>query len=353
MKAKQFLTDFLRGTGCAAGTMLLTAVAFITGYESALMLFLSAAAILYLCILLLRTPDKSSRRIRTATAFLMYPPVLGLTYLLTQISPFHGMSNVTFEDLCFLLVIALPGSVLLMAVAALYAARQKTHPVIPLILMYAAYAMFQADAFRLAAMETLSRDSLDLLEYTKYARTGFFEICLLAVIHTAMIIQLNRRIRDGSAVHPKLLKALAAALCLYTVFIAVTALAQMTVYIKVRGLSERRLYASWFVIMLGAAFLVLLIRQFVRKIPAAAIPAVSLAVLAGLTIHAQPAKQIAEYNIERYESGALDEIDVKMLCGLSDEAYTVMAQHEDTLKRAGQWETYQYYTDTRRMNGKV
>lgn len=353
MKAKQFLTDFLRGTGCAAGTTLFTAAAFVTGFESVLMVFLFAAAILYLCILLLRTPDKSSRRIRTATAFLMYPPMLGLTYLITDRFSDLVLCNVMIADLCFLLAVGLPGSILLMGIAALYAARQKTHPVIPLALMHVLYAVCQADAFRLAAKKTLSHDILDLIEYTRYARTGFFELCLLAVIHAAAIFLLNRRIRNGSAANPKRLKALAAALCLYTVFIAVTVLAQMTVYIRGRGLSERRLYASWFAVMIGAAFLVLCIRRFVRKLPAAAVPAVSFAVLAGLMFHAHPEQRIAEYNIGRYESGALDELDVEMLCGMSDEAYTVMAQHEDTLKRAGQWDIYQYHTDTRRMNGEV
>lgn len=357
MKAKQFSIDFLLGTCCTACSiliMVMIAVIFSASWaESPLTLFGGTAAILYLNILLLRTPDKSARISRTVTAFLMYFPMLGVCYLISRNQSSLMLGNMSFDGLCFLLIVGLPVAFLLMGIAAVYAAKQKTHPFIPLVLMYVLYAVCQGDAFRLATLKSLSSDSLSLIYYTQQARISFFELCAVAVINFTAVLLLNRSVRNGTASRPKRLKGLAAALCLYTVFIAATVLAEMTVYIRVHGLSERRLYASWFTVTIGTAFLLLFIRQFIRKLPAAAVPAVSFAVLAGLMIHVHPEQRIAEYNIGRYESGTLEELDVEMLCGMSDEAYTVMAQHEDTLRRAGQWETYQYHADARRMNGTV
>lgn len=352
MKENTFFGNFLRGTACAAGIILIAAAAFILGNESALTMFAAAAAILYLCILLLRTPDPRSRRIRTITAILMYLPTLGICYLLCRMQPHLVLGNVVVSDLLFLMIYGLPAAAVLIGIASAYAAKQKTHPVIPVAVLYALYAAVQADAFRLALKDTLSSDPLVRLYYTQQARIGFFELCALAALHLAVIILLNRKIKAGEAAHPKLLTALAAGLCVYTAFIAATVLAQMTLYIRVRGLSERRLYASWVAVLLGIAFLVLLIRQFVRRLPSAAILAVCTAAVCGILYQFRPAARIAEYNIRRYESGSLDELDVPMLCTLSEDAYTVMAQHPDALKRAGQWDYYLEQAKSRTFSGK-
>ena len=354
MKMKQIAADFLRGTGCPACAMLIMVIAavifFASWYESPLALFGGAVAILYLNILLLRAPDKSARISRTVTAFLMYFPLLGACFLIREIHPDLMLGSVSFDDLCFLFVIGLPCAFLLVGIAAVYAAKQKTHPVIPLALMYALYAVFRADAFRLATKATLGTDWESLLLYTKDARCGFFELCALAVIHFAAVIMLNQKIKKGECKRPKLMTGLAAGLCLYTVFIAVSSLANLTTYIRARGLSERRIYAAWFAVLLGIAFLVLLVKQFVRRLPSAAIVTAFAAVMFGILCSSRPAVRIAEYNIEHYENGSLDELDVGMLCGLSDDAYTVMAQHEDTIRQAGQWDFYQEHVWLRRQS---
>ena len=127
---------------------------------------------------------------------------------------------------------------------------------------------------------------------------------------------------------------------LLTLFIIATALAKMFLYIKAYGLTALRLYTAWFMVLLGVVFLVLLVRQFVRKLPTAAILTVSFTLLFGLLCFARPEAMIAEYNIARYENGTLKELDVIMLCELSEDAYTVMAKHPDALKRTNQWEYF-------------
>ena len=72
----------------------------------------------------------------------------------------------------------------------------------------------------------------------------------------------------------------------------------------------------------------------------AAILTVSFTLLFGLLCFAMPEQRIAEYNITRYENGTLSELDVDMLCGLSEDAYLVMTKHPDALRRAGQWDEF-------------
>ena len=102
------------------------------------------------------------------------------------------------------------------------------------------------------------------------------------------------------------------------------------------GLTQNRVIASWFMLLLALVFAVLLLKQCIRNIPAAVIIAAGgTAMLAGLCF-ARPDARIAEYNIARYEAGTLDQLDAASLCALSEDAYTVMLRHPETLDAAGQ-----------------
>lgn len=208
--------------------------------------------------------------------------------------------------------------------------------VTPICLLYLMYVVSQTNYFLSAFAGKLPSDMI----YSEYARRGFFELCAIAVINLIVILVLTGCAKKGGNTRPKLLTGYAAALCLFTLFIIATALAKMFLYIKAYGLTALRLYTAWFMVLLGVVFLVLLVRQFVRKLPTAAILTVSFTLLFGLLCFARPEAMIAEYNIARYENGTLKELDVIMLCELSEDAYTVMAKHPDTLKQANQWENF-------------
>lgn len=205
--------------------------------------------------------------------------------------------------------------------------------VTPICLLYLAYVVSQTNYFLSAFAGKLPSDMI----YSEYARRGFFELCAIAVINLIVILVLTGCAKKGGSTRPKLLTGYAVVLCLFTLFIIATALAKMALYIEAYGLTALRLYTAWFMVLLAVVFLVLLVRQFVKKLPTAAILTVSFTVLFGLLCFARPEARIAEYNIARYENGTLKELDVRMLCELSEDAYTVMAKHPDALKRAEKW----------------
>lgn len=332
--------DLLLGFGSASCAMLFAALAFAAG--SALIALLSAAGSLLLSIRIFRAPDAASRSRRKLTAYLLYFPLtvicglLGLHEFLAEVL-YSVNGGVEFGDLCAAIVLYIPGTFLMMLFAGHYAKKQKQYPVIPLCLMYLLYALCQADAFRFLCSGYLSLETFWL---SFNARTDFFELCILTAIDLAVIYALNRRITAGSTSHPKLLTGFAAALCIYNVFIAATTIIQIVVYINYCGLTRKRIYAIGIAVLIAVAFVILLLRQFV-KIPAAILIAACCTTAAGMFLCVSPDAKIAEFNIAGYESGSLEELDVWMLCDLSDEAYAVMETHPDALQKAGQWEYFQ------------
>lgn len=339
MKPKQIAADLLHGAGAAFCAFLFTAAAF-AGSEL-LIAAVAAAAALYFSILLLRTPEHSAWKRRSLTALLLYPLLLGLCYLTGLWEPLAEFGNAEFADLAVLFVLYIPGAFVLLIAAAILATKPEKHPVFPVPLIcvfYLLYAVVQIDFFHRA----LSAHFSISYPYAHYARSGFFELCTVAVINLAVIFALNRRIRKGDSPRPKLLTGGAAALCLFTMYTALAELAKLTAYIRVRGLTMPRVCALWGAVLTGLVFLVLLAKQFVKKLPAAAVMTAACAVLLGGLFLSHPARRIAEYNITGYENGTLDELDVRTLCGLSDEAYTVMAVHQETLKGS---DYYGYYLE--------
>ncbi len=329
MKPKQIAADLLRGTGAALCSFLFTAAAF--AGSDLFIGMIAAAAALYSGILLLRTPEHSAWKRRSLTALLLYPLLLGLCYLTGLWEPLAEFGNAEFADLAVLFVLYIPGAFVLLIAAAILATKPKKHsasPVLLLCVFYLLYAVVQIDFFHRA----LSAHFSISYPYAHYARSGFFELCAIAVINLAVIFALNCRIRKGDSPRPKLLTGCAAALCLFTMYTALAELAKLTAYIRVRGLTMPRVCASWGAVLTGLVFLVLLAKQFVKKLPAAAVMTAACAVLLGGLFLSHPARRIAEYNITGYENGTLSELDVLTLCGLSDEAYTVMAEHQETLK---------------------
>ena len=154
----------------------------------------------------------------------------------------------------------------------------------------------------------------------------------MAVINLVLLLVMNILTKRSSEKRPAVLTFYSAFFCVVTLFIIIAALAKMVLYIDAYGLTQNRVIASWFMLLV---FAVLLLKQCIRNIPAAVIIAAGgTAMLAGLCF-ARPDARIAEYNIARYEAGTLDQLDAASLCALSEDAYTVMLRHPETLEAAG------------------
>ena len=206
----------------------------------------------------------------------------------------------------------------------------------PICLLYLIYVISQTSYFLSAFAGRLP----DGMIYSEYARRGFFELCAVAVINLLVILVLTGCAKKGGAERPKALTVYACILCLFTLFIIATAVAKMVLYISAYGMTPLRIYTTWFMLLLAAVFLLLLIRQFTAKLHTAAVLTGVFIVMFGGLCFSRPDARIAEYNIRRYAQGTLNDLDVDMLCDLSDDAYNVMARNRAVLERAGEWNTF-------------
>ena len=147
--------------------------------------------------------------------------------------------------------------------------------------------------------------------YSEYARSGFFELCRIAVINlfvlTAANIMSQKHSRDSM-----FLKLLNVLLAILTVVLIATAFSKMVLYIGAYGLSMRRLlpcvFMTFMAVICGG---VIALQKWSFSIT-------RLAVGAGVVIFCMlcivnPDSLVARYNADRYLSGTLENFDVEIL----------------------------------------
>lgn len=174
-------------------------------------------------------------------------------------------------------------------------------------IVYAVFVVIQF-AFLFGGRQTAAMSG----GYAEYARSGFFQLVAVTVINlAAVLISALASKPEGSA--KTALRVLGTVLLAFTAVILVSALYRMCLYISAYGLSILRALTLWgmaFIAVLLAAAGVKLFRPQTRFWP------VFLAAgLAGWIVfsYINIDARIAEYNVNAYLSGDLDEIDISYL----------------------------------------
>lgn len=188
--------------------------------------------------------------------------------------------------------------------------------VIPLLCVYIMFFASQCVYFVSAFRKILPDD----FSYSQYARQGFFELCAVCVINFVIIsaITVFTKRNDGKeSIFQRILKIM---LCIFTEALVVIDIAKMMLYIGEFGLTQKRVVTSWFMILLGILFLILLLKQIITKfkitIPALAVTLILSAVLIFSNVDAC----VAKYNVWAYQNEKLDSIDIDMMYELDDSA---------------------------------
>lgn len=171
------------------------------------------------------------------------------------------------------------------------------------------------------------------ITYAQYARKGFFEMCVIAVINLVLVLSalLLAKKQEGKVCHG--IKALATFIAVFTLIIIATAISKMVLYIDAYGMTVLRLTTSAFMVFLSVVFVSVILRIYITRINI-----VKVALLAaGCTVLALGIINVnsvcARYNYESYRSGKLASIDIQSLNRLGDEGipYIVkLAGDEDT-----------------------
>ncbi len=182
-------------------------------------------------------------------------------------------------------------------------------------LMIAVYALFfsSQSATLLGAFQGRPPEGFT---YAEYARRGFFELCQVVFINMAVMLCAHLFTRRDS---PKGLRICNIVLSVETVFLIVTALSKMVLYINQYGLTQKRVYTSFFMALLLVVFVLIIAAQFVRFNLTRSV--VLTACISFLVLCCSNADGlIAQYNVDRYLNGTLKNVDVLALYTTSDAA---------------------------------
>ncbi len=180
---------------------------------------------------------------------------------------------------------------------------------IPLLFLYAVFFVSQIENYTAAFSSTLPEGFI----YSDYARSGFFELCRVAGLNALIIflsVVLSRR-KDGKV--SVISRVIAVLFSLCSLVLIATAMAKMLLYIDAYGMTQKRVYVAFFMVLMALGFILCILAQFVKKLKMTWV-CITLAVLF-VTIPAFFGfdSMIHSYNVDRYIDGTLKSVDYSVM----------------------------------------
>ncbi len=181
--------------------------------------------------------------------------------------------------------------------------------VTPICVFYLAYLVIQLRYLTAAFGGALPEG----VSYSDFARNGFFELCVVASINLGVILLMQSFCvrREGDR-RPAALVTYTVMIAVFTLLLIATAISKMFIYIGEYGMTQLRAYTTWFMALLTVFFVIILLWQFIR-LPLWRTVFVSFTVLFGVLCFSNVDGFIANYNVDAYFSGEIDELDVDVL----------------------------------------
>lgn len=195
--------------------------------------------------------------------------------------------------------------------------------VTPICILYVMFFISQAGYFLSAFGHSLP----DGFTYADYARRGFFELFWVSLINLGVICFISIFSKKAGREKPFALRLYNTMISVFTLILIATAISKMVMYIDEYGLTPLRVYTSWFMVLLAVIFVLIIIKQFRFEMKIAKHISVAFTLLFALLCFSRPEALIAKYNIEMYEAGYLDELDVYMLEEMSDDGLLVAVKN--------------------------
>lgn len=193
--------------------------------------------------------------------------------------------------------------------------------VTPMCVFYLVYVISQ-----FAGLENALSDPAE------YARRGFFELCIIAVINLGVIAVMQTfTARQEHSRPPLTLKIYTTVISLFTLLFIASAFSRMAVYIGRYGLTQLRVYTSWFMGLLAVVFIVVIVRQY-ALFPMWRVLFAGFVVMFGVLCFGNIDGQIARYNVRFAQSGGeLDLSSLHDLNGMACEPVAELIQSGDPL----------------------
>ncbi len=163
--------------------------------------------------------------------------------------------------------------------------------------------------------------------YADYAREGFFQLCAVCAINGLLYLFVSLFTKKGQGEGVR--KALLTVLCLCSLILAATAFSKMVLYVRTYGLTPKRVYASWGMILLVIAFLLALLGAYWKKLNITRALCLLFVGMFGLLCLVDTNALIADYNVRAYEQGRLEMVDTGVFWDMGDSAAPAAARLVD------------------------
>ena len=206
---------------------------------------------------------------------------------------------------------------------------------IPLLLIYVIFFVSQFEYYLSAFSGVLPKE----FSYAEYAREGFFQLCAVSLINLIVLILVIMLVKTDSKVSKILLKMLCITFSVFTLVLIATAVSKMLLYINSYGLTQKRVYATWFMAVIAMIFICIIAKQLCEKFKLiATCVAIFVVLFFGLSI-SNIDTQIAKYNVNRYISGSVETIDLEMLFELGESSVEQLVRLSEEFEKIDVYST--------------
>lgn len=164
--------------------------------------------------------------------------------------------------------------------------------VTPVLILYVMFFISQASYFLSAFAGRLPEE----FSYAEYARKGFFELCWIVVINLGIMIIMNLHAKNSGEEKTAALKVINVIFCIFTLILIATAMSKMIMYINAYGLTELRVYTTWFMVLCAYIFLLILAKQFKGNMHMSKWISVGFTFLFAILCFSRPESLIVKYN---------------------------------------------------------
>lgn len=164
---------------------------------------------------------------------------------------------------------------------------------------------------------SFSPASASPVSYSSFARRGFFELCVVAVINLGVILFMQGLVRRNEGdKKPAALKVYITVIASLTLLIIATAFSKMLLYITEMGMTPLRIYTSWFMLVLAVAFILIIVLQY-KDISFWKVMFGAFTVMFGVLCFGNVDGMIASYNVSAFMDGKTQTLDYDVLIDCS------------------------------------
>ncbi len=157
------------------------------------------------------------------------------------------------------------------------------------------------------------------ITYAQYARKGFFEMCIIAVINLCIVVISLLLAKKKNSKVSYSIRILTTFISLFTLIIIATSISKMILYINTYGMTVLRLTTSAFMLFLAVVFISLIFRIYINKINVIKTALITAGLITLVLGTVNVNSVCAKYNYDAYITKQLKTIDVEAIYQLGDE----------------------------------